>query len=213
MASFVPVRHNPTTNRHEPAPSGHTLEPGFIPVEVDANNLLKNGTNGLSVKAADFVSTASGNLLSVGSDGKLSVNSSSLDDGLISKQDGNYVRYGSDKGVYLDGNDILSNGSANLISIHPTDKKIYLDKTSIQDLLGKIVSSDAGNIITTGSDGGAYLDTVTFITNLVSGDTDNDLTVGSDGKLKVVVVSKDAGNNITRGSDRGAHLPADLGTM
>lgn len=205
MANFAPVRHNSLTKRHEEAPPGYTIEPGYIPVKSHADNLLKMEPDGLSVRAADFVSTGSGNLLSVGLDGKLLVSPQDVEEAdLVSKQDGNYLRYGNDKGVYIDGNDILSNGDENLLIIHPTDKKIYIGKDSIP----ANVSADTGNIISTGSDGGAYLS----IYDLLSAG-DNDLVVGNDGKLKVVVVSADKGNSIQRGTDRGAYYPYDLGTM
>lgn len=46
---------------------------------------------------------------------------------LISQQAGNYARFGDDRGVYIGGNDILSNaGEANLLTINPTDGKITL---------------------------------------------------------------------------------------
>lgn len=205
MADFTPVRYNPLTKRHEEAPPGYTVGVDFISVRPHADNLLKKESDGLFVQAKDFVSSGTGNLLSVGPDGKLRVSPQDVEEAdPVSKQEGNYLRYGNDKGVYIDGNDILSNGDENLLIIHPTDKKIYIGKDSIP----ANVSADSGNIISTGSDGGAYLS----IYDLLSAG-DNDLMVGPDGKLKVVVVSADKGNSIQRGTDRGAYYPYDLGTM
>lgn len=61
---------------------------------------------------------------------------------LVSEEQGNYLRYGADRGAYIDGNDILSNGSAgaNLIHIDPSDTKITLTKSTLEEA-GFVTSS------------------------------------------------------------------------
>lgn len=44
---------------------------------------------------------------------------------VLSKEDGNYLRFGNDKGIFADGNDILSNQPENALGISAYDGKIY----------------------------------------------------------------------------------------
>lgn len=75
---------------------------------------------------------------------------------VLSKDKPNYLTFGSDGGLKLDGNDVLSNGISNLLTISPVDGKIQLDAASMQGTV-KVVSDDAGNLLSSGSDSGAYL--------------------------------------------------------
>lgn len=126
----------------------------------------------------ELVSADEDNLLGVGLDGKLAVKSENLPkQSVVSTDDANILREGTDGGAYLDGNDLLSNGDINLLTISEVDHKIILRK---KDVLANmtVVSDDPGNLIGTGSDGGAYMSK----DELISED-DDVLTTDSHGKL------------------------------
>lgn len=157
---FKPVTVGPDGRQHIVAQQGSVIEVSYIPVSTEVGNLLKSDALGLTVQAKDMVSATAGNLLTVGLDGKLVVEPQELPD-FVSKQEGNYARYGVDKGVYVDGNDILSNAVNNLLTISPTDGKVQLTEEALKDAgIGAdvtIVSTDAGNILSIGTDKGAML--------------------------------------------------------
>lgn len=137
---------------------------------------------------------------------------------LVSQQAGNYARYGNDHGVYIDGNDVLSNaGDANLLTISPVDGKITLTKASLAaagitggSSGGSItptpttptVSTQAGNLLVTGSDGGAYL---SLIQLQAAGITPGGGSGGGSGAT-FPAVSGNAGNVLTLGTDGGPML-------
>lgn len=157
---FKPVTVGPDGRQHIVAPDGSLLAVSYIPVSTEGTNILKTDANGLVVQAKDMVSATQGNLLSVGLDGKLVVEPQELPD-YVSKQDGNYVRYGNDKGVYVDGNDVLSNASTNILTINPVDGKIQLTEDALKeiglDAEVTVVSKDVNNLLTIGTDKGALL--------------------------------------------------------
>lgn len=142
---------------------------------------------------------------------------------MVSQQDGNYLRFGDDRGAYIGGNDILSNaGDANLLTINPTDGKITLTKAtliaagfgtgssgSVTPTPSTIVSGMTGNLLQTGSDGGAYISSATvwsavqgnvqsYVQSAISG-----LTPGG---TVATIVSNNAGNYLNAGTDGGAYL-------
>lgn len=126
----------------------------------------------------ELVSADEGNLLGVGLDGKLAVKPENLPkQSVVSTDEANILREGTDGGAYLDGNDLLSNGDINLLTISEVDHKIILRK---KDVLANmtVVSDDPGNLIGTGSDGGVYMSK----DELISED-DDVLTTDSHGKL------------------------------
>lgn len=49
---------------------------------------------------------------------------------VLSKEEGNYLRLGNDKGIFADGNDILSNQADNALGISAVDGKIYYKGTN-----------------------------------------------------------------------------------
>lgn len=133
---------------------------------------------------------------------------------LVSAQKGNFLRYGSDQGAYVDGNDILSNGGSgdetNLLSIDRTDGKITLTKKALTEAgfgagsgggsTGPSgPSTQAGNLLVTGSDGGAYLGSTQFQQAL----TGLGYYPGSSGSSGP---SSQAGNLLITGSDGGAYF-------
>lgn len=127
--------------KHTPLAESELLSPASIPVAEDASNILKQGETGLSVHPEDAVSKADGNLLSA-VDGKLVVKAPEPQL-VVSKDEGNYLREGADKGAYLDGNDVLSNGdSVNLLRIDATDGKVILTAEDIQKAGGLVTLAD-----------------------------------------------------------------------
>lgn len=184
MATYSPIVYDSTAKAHIILASGQPIDPSHIMVASEEGNLIKNTSAGLSVKLDNVISSDPDNLLKL-VDGKLLVTFEA--GGVISEDDGNYLRYGLDKGVFLDGNDVLSNGAENLLYIDGTDGKVILTRESLKaagfvDGSGlTVVSRDTGNIIVAGSDGGAFLDAASVPTG-VSSDLNNLLTRGSDGK-------------------------------
>ena len=51
---------------------------------------------------------------------------------LISLQEGNIIRPGLDRGVYVSGSDILSNGDDNLLRVDLADKRIKLTAADVR---------------------------------------------------------------------------------
>lgn len=199
-----PLIYDESTKTHVPLSDGGKLDPTSIPVSGMSGNLITTETDGLAVTTDGLVSDAAGNGL-VTQDGRLYVETRVR----VSGDDGNFLRSGTDGLVYVDGNDILSNGQPNLLTIDPTDKKIILTQESIAEYIDT-VSEDAGNLIVAGSDGGAYLNGG----RLVSSDSGNRLQLGGDGALFVKSpVSNDAHNIIEEGNDGMAWAPCDYGTM
>lgn len=165
MSNVAPIVYDAVTKEHKPVNAGDKLAPGVIATDNIPGNLLRNDTErGLGVFASDAVSAKEGNALSVDEAGKLYVPTPEIPQPepapeieIISKEPGNYLRYGNDKGAFLDGNDVLSNGSTNLLHIDAVDKKVTLTVNDLVDAGVGGVSKDAFNLLTTGSDGGAML--------------------------------------------------------
>lgn len=154
----------PTSNKKQyvVAPDGSVLDVGLMPVSKDAKNLLTVDDEGLCVKASDIVSRSPDNMLSVGADGRLFISGTISPE--VSTDDYNYARIGRDGGLFISGNDILSNGDINLLTIDPTDHKIILTRAGLLKAM-PLVSTDKGNVISSGSDGGAYLTIDDLITD------------------------------------------------
>lgn len=230
-----PVVYDTSGKYHSPAPMGSKLD--FDLINVD-----------------ELVSGQSNNALSKDSEGRLYVNGTPP---YVSMEDWNYARYGNDHGIYVGGNDVLSNSELNLLTIADGDKKVVLTPETVEgvvvravkandevrdeivdiisaalltndtvretvaqliaDAISKItiVSKDAGNMITPGTDGGAML----ILSSLLSSATDNALKAGPDGKIYLNAddvaggVSADPGNLLAKGSDGRPYLTGDFGAM
>lgn len=196
-----PVVASPDGSIYLVMQDGELLSADVIPRVVSESNLLKVAPDGFYVVASDFVSATPDNALTVGLDGKLTVAAPVADP--LSKQAGNYLRYGNDgQKVFLDGNDVLSNGVANLLRISPVDGKIELTR----DDVGVQRSADEGNVIRIGSDGGLFLSG----RDLVSVDDGNIIKTGSDGLLFATAVSDRAGNLIQSDDGHALLFGADL---
>ena len=215
MVAYSPIVYDSTAKAHIILATGQPIDPSHIMVSSENGNLLKNVSDGLSVSLDGVVSSAPDNLLKV-IDGKLVVTLEGDTGGIISADNGNYLRYGLDKGAFLDGNDVLSNGGENLLYIDSTDGKVMLTRKSLKDagfVDGEgihVVSSDTGNLIVSGSDGGAFLNEARVPTG-VSSDANNVLVRGSDGKPYLSssaitinpsdIVSTSGNNALTTGTD------------
>lgn len=174
----------PTSNKKQyvVAPDGSVLDVGLMPVSKDARNLLTVDDEGLCVKAIDIVSRSPDNMLSVGADGRLFISGTISPE--ISADKYNYARIGRDGGLFISGNDILSNGDINLLTIDPTDHKIILTRAGLLKAM-PLVSTDKGNVISSGSDGGAYL----AIDDLIA-DDDSLLFVNGDKQIATSIKLK-----------------------
>ena len=160
MAQFTPIIYDSNTGEHRPAGSGEQVGVTFVPIDPSSENVIRQTVNGLMVSPSDLPPA-------------------------LSSQPGNYLRYGNDRGLFCDGNDVLSNADDNVLRIDATDRKIKLTANDIKTAAGStdvtVVSRDSNNIIREGSDGGAYLNESSVPTG-VSSDANNILTRGSDGK-------------------------------
>lgn len=178
-----PIVRDPANKQFTELPDGQFVDVSAIPLDgadfSGAPNLLKHAPDGLAVYVSDCISSEKGNALEVRG-GKMYVpDMSATADVLISKDDGNKLKLGSDNGLFVsqtvvsadtdnlvtvgsDGgakltpNDVLSNGHTNLLTIDPVDRKIILTKENIQDNL-PVISQDEGNLVHPGSDKGVYL--------------------------------------------------------
>lgn len=178
-----PLVRDSANKQFSELPDGQFVDVAALPLSgadsSGAPNLLESDAEGLAVRAGDFISPDADNVLEVRG-GKLYVpDMSATADGLISKDDGNKLKLGSDNGLFVsqtvvsvdtdnlvtvgsDGgakltpNDMLSNGHTNLLTIDPVDRKIILTKENIQDNL-PVISQDEGNLVHPGSDKGVYL--------------------------------------------------------
>lgn len=153
---------------------GQYIDKALIAVDESVPNALSVTDEGLRVTADALVSEDPDNQLKA-QDGKLYV--APVEQSVVSADEGNIVREGTDGGAFMDGNDLLSNGDINLLTISEVDHKIILRKKDVLANL-PVVSDDPGNLIGTGSDGGAYMSK----DELISEDEDV-LTTDSHGKL------------------------------
>lgn len=135
MADFVktkPLFYDAAQKVHRSMSEGQVVDPALLPISTDSGNELKFGTDGgMYVKgttASDMVSAETPNFIQMDREGRLKV----------------------------DGNSVLSNGGINLLTIDPVDGKITLTKENLEGVI-HVVSADKGNLISAGSDGGAYL--------------------------------------------------------
>ena len=160
MAEFVktiPLYADTENHVHRPIPDGRVIDPKFIPISTDAGNALVSGTDGgLFVSPAE-VPTGTG---------------------LVSKDEDNLLGLDNTGLLKVTGNDLLSNGDINLITIDPTDKRLIVTPDKVRDLL-QTISDDEGNLIHPGTDGGAYVS----IEDIVDVEGSDILYVDEEGKL------------------------------
>ena len=174
--TFVkPIAYDEVHQEYTPVTDGQYVDTASIPVDESIPNALSVTSEGLKVSPEALVSDADGNQLQI-QDGKMYVAGHAVPV-IVSADEGNLIREGNDKGAFFDGNDLLSNGDINLLTISEVDHKILLTRANVLNHL-IVVSTDEGNLISKGSDGGALLTKDDIISN-----DDDVLTVDPYGKL------------------------------
>lgn len=215
--TFSPIVYEESTKSHQPAALGLAINPSHILVDRSVNNLITNDETGLSVKLASFVSEKEDNKLSI-EDGKLYVKDE-IADIKPSAQEGNALRLGTDGLLYVDGADINSTDSSNLIAVDPSTKKIALTAAQITDALKSAsewsgISKDANQLLSLGSDGFPFLDADRVLSNdaknLLRVDaTDHRVTLTPEdvaSKVKSLTLSTQKDNYARLGEDGGIFL-------
>ena len=218
MKNINPVVYDAARKVHAPAPDGSTLMPSLVPIDPAAENMLRRTDEGISVTAAEVVSTESGNVVGVGADHKLYVRPSDMvsdADGntlsvdvkgklfvsgtkVISEEAGNLLEPGADGGVKLTADLLISDDADNQIGLGK-DKKLFVSPTTV-------VSEDEGNLLVRGNDGGAKLE----VTGIVSSKSGNRLTLDDSKKLYVIGISTEDGNLLRTGEDGGIYLDVPM---
>lgn len=214
MKNINPVVYDAERKVHTPAPDGSTLMPGLVPIDPASENMLRRTDDGLSVTAAEVVSTESGNVIGVGADHKVYVRPGDMvspTDGnllttdvqgklyvpetkVISNEAGNLLEVGADGGVKLTADLLISADADNQVALGK-DKKLFIAPT-------QVVSEDEGNLLVTGNDGGAKLE----VSGIVSGKVGNRLVLDESKKLYVIGISTEVGNLLRTGEDGGIYL-------
>lgn len=186
-------------------------------VSGDKGNYTRKGSDGgFYTGGNDVLSNADANILHISSvDDKVILTKGDLlhlglAAALLSKDENNAIVLGSDSGLYTSGSNLTDDSRDNLLDV--TDKgKISLNKSVIRDYVNsfiRVVSSDSGNLITAGSDGGAYASA----DSLRSTDSLNLISKDSSGKLIVTAAairSDDADNLIVQDKSGALKVTAD----
>lgn len=199
MKNINPVVYDAERKVHAPAPDGSTLMPSLVPLDPASENMLRRTEDGVSITAAEVVSTESGNVIGVGADHKVYVRPGDM----VSEADGNLIHTDVQGKLYatIDHGALISDDEQNMLSLG-ADKKLFVAPT-------KVRSDEAGNLLEPGADGGVKL----TADLLVSDDADNKVVLGKDKKLYVAptqIVSEEAGNLLEPGADGGVRLTADV---
>lgn len=192
MKNINPVVYDAERKVHAPAPDGSTLMPSLVPLDPASENMLRRTEDGVSITAAEVVSTESGNVIGVGADHKVYVRPGDM----VSDAEGNLIHTDVQGKLYatIDHGGLISEDEGNQI-VTGKDKKLYVAPT-------KVVSDDEGNLLVTGNDGGAKLE----VTGIVSSRTGNRLSLDESKKLYVIGISAEAGNLLRTGEDGGIYL-------
>lgn len=195
MKNINPVVYDVERKVHAPAPDGSTLMPSLVPLDPASENMLRRTEDGVSITAAEVVSTESGNVIGVGADHKVYVRPGDM----VSEADGNLIHTDVQGKLYatIDHEALISDDEQNMLSLG-VDKKLFVAPT-------KVRSEEAGNLLEPGADGGVKL----TADLLISDAEDNQIVLGKDKKLYVEptqVVSTDEGNLLVTGNDGGAKL-------
>lgn len=195
MKNINPVVYDAERKVHAPAPDGSTLMPSLVPLDPASENMLRRTDDGISVTAAEVVSTESGNVIGIGADHKVYVRPGDT----VSEAEGNLIHTDVQGKLYaaVDAGTLISSDDGNIL-ITGDDKKLFVPLT-------KVRSDESGNLLEPGADGGVKLTADV----LISDDANNQVVLGKDKKLYVEptqVVSADEGNLLVTGNDGGAKL-------
>ena len=197
--NILPVAYKNGT--HTPMQGGDTFDPQTLPIDNSGANLLQNDSDkGLGVFADGIVAeNVPGNILTV-INGKLAATPTG-GTSVVSADAGNLIRPGSDQLAYASSSELLSDADVNLITSHPSDKKLILTRDRVVDAVKNgLASTDPGNLLHPGTDGGLAL----TVADINSTEGCNLLRPGADGKLSLCpsdLVSSDTGNALAPGAD------------
>lgn len=218
-----PVVLSSDGSRHQSLPTGAFIDDASIDksalVSKKDGNILTSVDDGLYAAAStidpqSLISSDSDNALTTGNDKKLKVVTPATDPKSFISQD-----LDNDLTVDASGklkvavtdvaSDIVSNATNNALT-QASDKKLFV----------RVVSTDAGNVLTTGSDNGAFANahavvstaTVGNLLKVSSADAKlvvSSADVASEMQSKLAIVSTQANNALTVGTDKGAYLDKD----
>lgn len=186
-------------------------------VSRDKGNYTRKGSDGgFYTGGNDVLSNADENILHISpvDDRVILTKEDLLRLGMVaalpSKDANNAIVLGSDSGLYTSGSNLTDDSRDNLLDV--TDKgKIYLDKSVLRDYVNsfiRVVSTDSRNLITAGSDGGAYASA----DSLRSTDSLNLIDKDSSGKLIVTagaIRSNDADNLLVQDKSGALKVTAE----
>ena len=186
-------------------------------VSADKGNYTRKGSDGgFYTGGNDVLSNADENILHISPvDDRVILTKEDLlhlglAAALLSKDANNAIVLGSDRGLYTSGSNLTDDSRDNLLDV--TDKgKISLDKSVLRDYVNsfiRVVSTDSGNLITAGSDGGAYASA----DSLRSTDSLNLISKDSSGKLIVTagaIRSDDADNLLVQDKSGALKVTAE----
>lgn len=128
---------------------------------------------------------------------------------VLSKQSGNYLRFGNDMGIFADGNDILSNEANNMLGISDVDGKLMLARPgNIVIDIDDYISHNECSKLTRDSDGKLAVMAEDFL------DPDNRQLLEMEGCNILLtaenLISDDAGNKLSVGLDKRLYV-SDMG--
>ncbi len=197
-------------------------------VSEQADNLLKTDLVGAALLTpTDVISADAGNAVVVGTDNKLFVQDKSLTTAADyrSEDEHNMLRIGTDEKLTIEAKDIISLDTKNMIGVDDNNLLIvdeerveqFLEKHTTSVVSGdtdnsikigtdgklyvKVVSDDAGNLITADSEGAAY-----FSGQSLKDGLEEIGVLDENGKQTVQIVSQDSANIIEEDTDKSALL-------
>jgi len=189
---FVPEVEVPTASDLVSSQAGNQItvsstDAKLYAAATDPNSLVSGVTgNAISVAAdgklfvatadtptpADLISADANNQLTVGTDSKLyvtGVDQPTAAD-LRSTDADNLLRLGTDTKMTLTSRSMISDTPAlNLLTVNASDKGLQLLPSDVQNAIA-VVSTDHGNALVKGSDGGAFLDSASVDVQLTAGE-------------------------------------------
>lgn len=212
MQTVKPLYYDEAHKTHEPIPDGTGIDAAVVPVSADIANVITVEDDGLSVIPADMVSGVDNNKLTVEADSKLAV----LAENLVKVDNTNHLRAEADGTLYASGeslsedadNMLKRDASGNLL-VTPTDMVSSDPNNDLKvgsdgKLFSTALSTDDGNLLHKGVDGGMYLKGSDLVSTACTG---NPLGTDCDGKLFINpellpdpqnVVSEEPGNLIRK---------------
>lgn len=154
-------------NLFVPPAEAQTVDPATL-ISAETGNALTTAVDGklfvptpvapVVPPPSDLISTDLGNSITTGTDSKLIAKA-------VSTDANNLIQRGGDNGAHLEASDIISSGTEeNLLSVNAVDHRVQLPTAKINDIIEHklgdlhIVSTDANNKLSVGSDGGAFYD-------------------------------------------------------